>query len=209
MKLKLLIVSILVILGFVAYKQYQDFAVIKSVSSYDSCAAAKGSIIQESYPATCVTRLGTHFTQHISNIPIENIQVPVGWTKENKCRGGHLDQDNYICLKSPDFTENPIPTTTSGTLIILAMPGSSSFVGGSSSIDFCQEDPMSSFASCDQMIIKDQKIIKKVWNNFPWIDIAIIDDNAIKMTIRAEYTNSKEMTEGIVNQILSTFKFTD
>jgi hypothetical protein len=63
MKLKLLIASIAVLLALIAYQQYRDFAVIKSVNSYESCASAKGSIIQESYPATCVTRLGFRFTQ--------------------------------------------------------------------------------------------------------------------------------------------------
>ena len=65
MKLKLFIASIAVLLSLVAYKQYRDFAVIKSVTSYESCASAKGSIIQESYPATCITRLGSRFNQYI------------------------------------------------------------------------------------------------------------------------------------------------
>lgn len=65
MKIKLLIISILVILGLVAYKQYHDFSAIKSINSYESCTVANGSIIQTSYPAICITRLGGRFIQPI------------------------------------------------------------------------------------------------------------------------------------------------
>lgn len=63
MKLKLLIASILIVLGLVAYKQYRDFSDLKSINSYEACATTKGSVIQTTYPSTCITRIGTHFTQ--------------------------------------------------------------------------------------------------------------------------------------------------
>ena len=65
MKLKLFFLSILVLILFVAYQKYTEYSSLKSINSYDSCITAKGSIIQESYPATCITRLSTRFTQPI------------------------------------------------------------------------------------------------------------------------------------------------
>ena len=63
MKLKFLLASIFVLICFVAYQKYSDYSTLKSIDSYDSCATAKGSIIQESYPATCITLLGNRFSQ--------------------------------------------------------------------------------------------------------------------------------------------------
>lgn len=64
MKLKLFLISILALLSLVAYQKYTEYSALKSIDSYESCIVSKGSVIQESYPATCITRLGTHFTQN-------------------------------------------------------------------------------------------------------------------------------------------------
>lgn len=63
MKIKIFIATIFVLTAFVAYQKYIEYSSLKSIDSYDSCIAAKGSIIQESYPSTCVTLLGTRFSQ--------------------------------------------------------------------------------------------------------------------------------------------------
>ena len=63
MKLKLFFLSILTLLSLVGYQKYSEYSALKSINSYESCVAAKGSTIQESYPSTCITRLGTRFTQ--------------------------------------------------------------------------------------------------------------------------------------------------
>lgn len=77
MKLKLLVVSILALLSLVAYQKYSEYTALKSINSYESCASAKGSTIQESYPATCLTRLGARFTQPAAVIPIA--PIPSDW----------------------------------------------------------------------------------------------------------------------------------
>lgn len=69
MKLKLLVLSILGILALIAYQKYSEYSALKSIDSYESCAVAKGSVIQESYPATCVTRLGGRFIQRLREFP--------------------------------------------------------------------------------------------------------------------------------------------
>lgn len=67
MKLKHFYLSLFVILSLVAYQKYTELSALKSIDSYESCIAAKGSHIQESYPAVCVTSLGTQFTESIKN----------------------------------------------------------------------------------------------------------------------------------------------
>ncbi|PIS17913.1 hypothetical protein COT54_02200 [Candidatus Collierbacteria bacterium CG09_land_8_20_14_0_10_46_12] len=72
MKLKLLVITIIVsLLAFVVYQKYTEYSSLRSIDSYESCAATKGSVIQESYPATCITRLGIHFTQPTPNITLK------------------------------------------------------------------------------------------------------------------------------------------
>lgn len=63
MKLKLFLISIFALLSLVAYQKYSEYSTLKSIDSYKSCASAKSSLIQESYPATCITGLGARFTQ--------------------------------------------------------------------------------------------------------------------------------------------------
>lgn len=63
MKTKLLIFGIFIVIFLVAYQKYSEFSALKSIDSYDVCVDAKGSKIQESYPATCITRLGKSFAE--------------------------------------------------------------------------------------------------------------------------------------------------
>ncbi|GEM_PF-1742510 len=46
------------------------------VSSYEDCIIAKGSIVQESYPATCVTKDGKSFRQILTDEEKKNLQPP-------------------------------------------------------------------------------------------------------------------------------------
>ena len=47
-----------------------------NVTKYNECVKAKGSIIQESYPTTCVTRNGQRFTQPLTDEEKKQIQPP-------------------------------------------------------------------------------------------------------------------------------------
>lgn len=68
MNIKIFFVLILTVLTIIGYQKYADYSAIKSINSYDSCVTAKGSLIQESYPATCVTSLNARFIQPIPSI---------------------------------------------------------------------------------------------------------------------------------------------
>jgi len=50
--------------GLFAYQEY--IATTPAITSFDECMKSKGSIVQESYPATCVTRDGTRFVQPVN-----------------------------------------------------------------------------------------------------------------------------------------------
>lgn len=64
----LLILSVLIgVGGYFAYQEYTT----PYVASYEQCVRSKGSVIQESYPATCITPNGKRFIQPVSNSPSE------------------------------------------------------------------------------------------------------------------------------------------
>ena len=48
----------------------------QTIASYEECVKAKGSLVQESYPATCVTRDGTRFTQALTDEEKQNLLPP-------------------------------------------------------------------------------------------------------------------------------------
>src|SRR5690242_19880138 len=53
--------------GFLAYQNWQLRQMINAPTSYQECVDAPGSLIQESYPATCVTKAGARFTQPLND----------------------------------------------------------------------------------------------------------------------------------------------
>ncbi|KKU83399.1 hypothetical protein A2973_04530 [Candidatus Gottesmanbacteria bacterium RIFCSPLOWO2_01_FULL_49_10] len=48
----------------------------QSISSYEQCLEAKNSILQESYPATCITANGKRFTQPLTDEEKQNLLPP-------------------------------------------------------------------------------------------------------------------------------------
>lgn len=60
------LVSVLGIASFFGY-QYFKAQSTSPASTYEECTQIKGSIIQESYPETCITPNGQHFTHDISS----------------------------------------------------------------------------------------------------------------------------------------------
>lgn len=68
---KILIIGValllLAVIGAAAYLFFQNQGNLSSQpTTYEECETAKGSVIQESYPATCVTKDGERFIQPIS-----------------------------------------------------------------------------------------------------------------------------------------------
>lgn len=64
---KWIIAAVIIIFLGVAIFYFKQSLAIKQISGYEECIQAKGSLIQESYPAVCVTKSKQSFTQPISS----------------------------------------------------------------------------------------------------------------------------------------------
>jgi hypothetical protein len=66
----IVIQTVTLILLLVLYVTLSIFGVSSKdnqISTYDECVKASGSIIQESYPAICITKADVRFTQPLSD----------------------------------------------------------------------------------------------------------------------------------------------
>jgi hypothetical protein len=103
-----IIVALAVVLvGALGFLFWQNFInkppVTENISTYAECAKAEGSVIQESYPETCVTKGGQRFTnttQAASIAPLKNYCSPVeklcfdypnDWTVKSEVVDGDTD----------------------------------------------------------------------------------------------------------------------
>ncbi|MBI2310083.1 hypothetical protein HYU89_04275 [Candidatus Collierbacteria bacterium] len=102
-----------------------------TISNYENCLAAKGSRVQESYPATCVTASGRRFIQPVSSPTPEPVAPAVDPTADWKTYTSisygfsfkHPNMDEKCCGISGAVSNNPanvivladISTTTPGT----------------------------------------------------------------------------------------------
>ncbi len=59
------VVTLGAILGMASFLLYRHFNPPTPVLSYTDCTKQKGSVIQERYPATCITREGIQFVQPV------------------------------------------------------------------------------------------------------------------------------------------------
>jgi len=72
------------------------------INSYADCLVAKGSIVQESYPATCVTATGRRFTQPISSPTPESVKPTADPTADWKTYNN--TEYNYSLKYPPNLT---------------------------------------------------------------------------------------------------------
>lgn len=78
-----------ILLGAGGLFAYQEYITAPPVTTYDGCTKATGSLIQESYPATCVTRDGKRFTQPIQDDGINPIyHDPLSCSTDSDCTTG-------------------------------------------------------------------------------------------------------------------------
>lgn len=137
------------------------------------------------------------------------INYPLMWKSEKPCNNG-LSNDSYLCIQSPSFTVSPIPHVLTGELITIGPKGSGRFVATSTSLKvFCNADDQIKIRSCEKTQYNGISAIKKVWENYPIIDVAILKDNEIKFIIRLQYAQellntSHEFTD--FDSIVSSFK---
>lgn len=193
MKLKLFLFGIFTLLSLVAYQQYRDFAAIKSISSYESCAAAKESRIQESYPATCVTRLGTKFSYetfletYMNQDYSYSIDFPADWRKEDHGQ-------NVTFTKTSDSEDQ-------GFEAILSVSDTGMTKNNASLKTFFSPDERTEVTLVDN--VRALKII-----NDQTISVIFLDSSGRYMMIRLESPHLFQYAS-MFDQILSTFQIID
>ncbi len=137
MKIKIIIILIISILTTVMLVTYTQYRSLRSISTYEDCLSSRGSVIQESYPSSCITSIGTRFTEPISTndstpgvisepiltIPVKNTFIksptlvigfaPSGWMFEGVMPIKLVDDHGNI-LVSTQAQENYPGTWQSG-----------------------------------------------------------------------------------------------
>jgi hypothetical protein len=78
----LLVICFLAGAGFIAYQKILLKQQV-SITTYEACIKAPGSMLQTSYPATCVTRGGKQFTQPFSDEERGSLKPPTPKTPKS------------------------------------------------------------------------------------------------------------------------------
>jgi hypothetical protein len=208
MKLKLFLLSIFALLSLVAYKTYTETKALKSINSYDSCVTAKGSIIQESYPATCVTRLGARFIQPVPSprpyvFPIENWNTYVN--KSWKIFFKHpptwkLEESNQQIKVYPSGYQPGTFFTITATNLTLT-----SFLAKNPTGTNCDLQVNESDNQGESKDIKTDYIYNEC--NGQIYGYYVLYGNDINILIKHSFNDSGSLES--VGAVLSTFKFTD
>ncbi len=94
--------------GFLAFQNWQLQKQLMTPTTYEECVASKGSTIQESYPATCVSISGARFTQPMSDEEKKKLLPPAqACTLEAKiCPDG-----SAVGRTGPNCEFSPCPAT--------------------------------------------------------------------------------------------------
>lgn len=104
MKLKLIFICIVTaLLAFVAYQKYSEYSALKSIDSYEACVSSDSSFVQDVYPKSCVTKLGSVFTNNTENTPISERVVP--------------NQENQPVIKSTKYKDITISINNTSNIV--------------------------------------------------------------------------------------------
>ena len=123
-----------ILLGSGGLFAYQEFFSSTAVTTYEECVKARGSVIQESFPPTCVTRDGKRFTQPTIDDGVNPIYTdPLSCDTDRDCTTGILVSSG--CCVCPE----PINRSQIGK------DGWESYVPGT---DYSQKTTCESFVAC-------------------------------------------------------------
>src|SRR3989338_2886533 len=78
-----LILILLTVTGVFAYQNWQMRQQLNAPTTYEECIKAPGSVLQESYPATCVTKDGKSFRQILTDEEKKKLEPPDPTTNWN------------------------------------------------------------------------------------------------------------------------------
>lgn len=95
-----------IVLGVGGVFGYQEFVSSTTVTTYEECIRAKGSRVQESYPATCITRRGERFTQPTIEDGVNPIYTdPFSCNTDSDCTTGIQTNSCCTCPKPINTSE--------------------------------------------------------------------------------------------------------
>lgn len=204
------------------------------ISSYDDCVNAKGSIVQYSYPATCVTASGQRFTQPVSSpttTPTETADPTASWkTYTNDTYGFSFQyppelllsvnctvfaMGNFLtCLQSSDFSylmSDPDRKQPDTSKTITVSKGFGLFVE-KNIIDYpydistLQEDYKRSYNNVSITTINTTPTLKVRSDNNPENIRWVMIHNKNVYSILSPFNTQNYP---VIDQILSTFKFVE
>lgn len=224
MKLKLFLSSIFALLSLVAYQKYAEYSALKSINSYESCVAAKGSVIQESYPATCFSRLGARFTQPINQASTASwnaysdskydfsIKFPQEANIVEK-DFGTLGQFKKVAITFIGSSQDQnVYVDTDGYSISIAVYDKELSENVLSSLrEYSQDKCYPTFVCSEIDTTTISKRIAKTYslnNNVKNISNYYLENNDYLFHIELQFSRSQIYNQ-IATQILSTFKFTN
>lgn len=206
MKLKLIFFAIVVVLVLVGYSTYRQYSTLHAISSYDSCAAAKGSVLQTTYPATCITLTGNKFSQWVkyeNNIGKYTFDYPSSW----KYLPDKREVWDGIIIGDGDNKNNLVSS------VQISIVNSLNFYvpwSGKKEIiltkkNLGQYNLLGDTPANTEVDKKPASITRSIHNNNVTTNIAVLDNNRIvSISIFTPY----ELLD-LHDQILSTFKFTN
>lgn len=212
--LRLIILSVLfiVLLAITGYYFFMRSRQTMLINSYETCTAAPGSKIQESYPATCVTEDGRSFTQPLTDEQKQNLEPPVDtstWkTYSNNSFGFSLTYPSDWDIQE---LHSPAPAGTSGvqpTIDTIIFATASSYIKVFSGAHIDTTFPQEMLITTEQtmldekLVTEDTYILDSQHQDTKIIKIVIPDEKIYRIEAFFPTTNTHR-----INQMLSTFKF--
>ncbi|GEM_PF-2393866 len=179
----ILVLTLLVVTGVFGYQNWQLRQQLNAPTTYEECIKAPGSVLQESYPATCVTRNGERFKQPLTDEEKKKLQPPdstANWKT-------YTDKKYGFSFNLPEYyqTENKSWSTDDSVNYLSISPQAGDYPG----CCFKKSDPISiqskaiSMEAYQNIGINDWKIKSRFASSHKFIKENIINENSLSFTI--------------------------
>ncbi len=210
------VVLLLALISFLIWQNYQNK---QTINDYQGCATASGSVIQESYPETCVTKNGQRFVRQLPDEEKKNLEQPQdlisNWkTYTDEITGYQISYPKDMVITHVDSGGISIaPTDGTGPIIILNV-SIFPMIGGGPAVEVVVED-FTQYPGFSKITLGENEFIKYVYeensynlqNKEHGVLYTIVTpqkDNSINIVV---YLDNLEDQLDLAESILSTFKF--
>ncbi|MEK7112845.1 MAG: hypothetical protein AAB875_06050 [Patescibacteria group bacterium] len=193
-----MVALVLILIASTGYLAFQNYQLRKQISQLQ---------ISPVPTSTATPDPTANWKTYINSEYKYSIKYPPDWQEKPRCYGGR-QEDNYVCILSPDFEESPgqSPVQQGGLISIGSVDESLGF--GQTLSEFCASTVVDKVQNCEEIMIGTLNGIQRSFVYYDFTDVGILEGGKIIFTFRAYYTpDSKDKTLDSFNQILSTFKF--